>query len=153
MKMNSILLATALSALMVTGASAATGDALQAKLGYANNNVVGKDVLLAEVGVATTNDVRAGFTFQVDTKREDLVTYGTYLAKGLPAAYNVTVVPAIGLEQYNKENALTGFAQVGLEAPLAESVDVSVAARYTEAFQSKKDLDGMTYMFGLSKTF
>lgn len=146
-KLLSVLLASTLALAACQKAEAAPVDVT---LGYANNNVINESGLRADIGTEV-NNVRFGLsTFTADDR---LVSYGAY--GQLPIHIHNTkfaVTPQVRVEQYRAESELVGSLGIGLEYQLADTVRVDAVALRSRGFDNN-DLDGETYMFGVTKSF
>lgn len=95
------------------------------------------------------NNVRFGLsTFSADDR---LVSYGAY--GQLPIRIHNTkfaVTPQVRVEQYREESELVG--SLGLEYQLDDTVRVDAVALRSRGFDND-NIDGETYMFGVTKSF
>lgn len=146
-KLMSVLLASTLALAACQKAEAAPVDVT---LGYANNNVINESGLRADIGTEV-NNVRFGLsTFSADDR---LVSYGAY--GQLPIRIHNTkfaVTPQVRVEQYREESELVGSLGLGLEYQLADTVRVDAVALRSRGFDND-NIDGETYMFGVTKSF
>ena len=153
--MKKTLMALTLTAALSTTAMAAT-DGVAVTLGYTNDNVINEEGLRAEAELRTAyslgREVRVGLTTLTDTDAK-LLTYGAYVGYAVPVFTNVKVVPRLGIEQYRDADELLGFVDAGLEYTITDGLTVDARAKYSEAFDSDVDMDGVSYMFGVTKAW
>lgn len=140
------VLAITMALLACTRADAAPVDVT---LGYTNNNVTNESGLRAEIGTSY-NNLRYGLTTLTSDNR--LVNYGAY--GQMPIAIHNTkfsVTPQVRVEQYREESELVGSLGLGLEYALADSVRVDAVALTSKS--NDNELDGESFMFGVTKSF
>lgn len=134
---------------------------VEVTLGYEYNDVTegqdGVDSLRAEIGTVSKAghaDVSYGLTTL--TNDSSLRSYGAYA--GLPLKVQgtkFTVEPRIAVEQYRDESELVGSVGVGARYEIVPTLDLNARAMYSRAFDNdaKHQLDGESYMVGLTKRF
>lgn len=150
MKSINLLSTVLISALALVACEKAEAAPVDVTLGYTNNNVVKDSGLRADIGTEV-NNVRFGLsTFSSDNQ---LVSYGTY--GQLPInihSTKFTVTPQVRVEQYREESELVGGLGIGLEYKLDDTVRVDAVALRSRGFDND-DIDGESYMFGVTKSF
>lgn len=120
-------------------------------LGYANNNVLEKDGLRAELGTEVRG-VRLGLTSL--TSEDRMETYGVYGAVPFQVHdTKLSIVPRIEAERYREIDETFGSLGIGAEYQMTPTIRADAVYKYSKAFDSDVDLDGNSFLFGVTKTF
>lgn len=159
--MKKTLMTLALTgALSTTAMASVYGGAVT--VGLTNDNVIDEEGLRIEAEVrkkqqvfGQDRDIRLGVTTLTDVSDSKLLTYGAYLGYSIPISQGqgLKLVPRVGIEHYDRESELLGFVDAGLEYNIDKTVTVDARAKYSEAFDSDVDMDGVSYMFGVTKVW
>lgn len=120
-------------------------------LGYANNNVLEKDGLRAELGTEVRG-VRLGLTSL--TSEDRMETYGVYGAVPFQVHdTKLSIVPRVEAERYREIDETFGSLGIGAEYQMTPTVRADAVYKYSKAFDSDVDLDGNSFLFGITRTF
>ena len=157
--MKKTLMTLALTgALSTTAMASVYGGAVT--VGLTNDNVIDEEGLRIEAEVrkkqqvfGQERDIRLGVTTLTDVSDSKLLTYGAYLGYSIPIDQGLNLVPRVGIEHYDRDSELLGFVDAGLEYNIDKTVTVDARAKYSEAFDSDVDMDGVSYMFGVTKVW
>ena len=120
-------------------------------LGYANNDALGKDGLRAELGTELRG-VRLGLTSL--TSEDRMETYGVYAAVPFQVHNTkLSIVPRIEAERFRQVDESVGSLGIGAEYQMTQNVRADAVYKYSKAFDSDVDLDGNSFLFGVTRTF
>lgn len=163
--LKSGLVFAALSTILLASACSreAAAAPLDVTVGYENNSVAnqnfgdedGENALRVEVGTKNKSE-KLNYGLTTLMYDDSLQAYGAYV--GIPLGYagsKFTVEPRIAVEQYRKESELTGSFGVGLMYEIVPTINVTGRYMYTQSLEDSSDfdLDGESYMVGLTKSF
>lgn len=147
-KFKSIMLAAVCS----MGISMAAQAAPVSVFGSAGNNeVVDEGVVMLQASTEVSN-LEFGVSTEFD--KDTMYTYGAFV--GVPLRIqntNVVLTPRITVDEFRKQNETVYGAGAKLSYMVSETVSVDGLYTYRGSFDDDVDLDGHTYVVGLTKTF
>lgn len=122
---------------------------------YRNDKAIDKEGTEASVQYQLNDKVSVGAN--IFGNEDDVISYGANV--GVPFTltdHQVRVIPYVGLEQYNVDNAEDATAlNVGFKTytPIYKTFQVTTDVKYVRGTENKDDLNDVSYSIGLSKKF
>lgn len=119
--------------------------------GVGNNEVVDETVVLLQVSTEVSN-LEVGLSAEFND--EDVYTYGAFV--GVPLRIqntNFVLTPRVTVDDFREQNETLYGAGAKLSYTVSDTLSVDGLYTYRGSFDNDVDLDGSTYVVGLTKTF
>lgn len=122
-------------------------------LGYQNNQVVDKEGVVLSYEHKTLNNAVIGLNTVVNTNKSEFISYGAHYGVTLPTGTPLTLTPMVGFDYYEDIDVPTVSVAGRLNYEVVPTVSLFGTAKYEKDVKSNVNLDGTSYMIGLTKTF